>query len=460
MIRPSIADLKLYQLALTILGRRLLSSPKGIGIPIKVLQKPAVPSFKFPLELRPFHQQNIIQTSSKSFQDMADGPNSPIVRVQGPREDKIYGHEQQLLAQLRDIPKDTQVLRIDEDAPSDIEWSLLGAHFTSVKDLDINTGYNEDLNDEKMPLHWPLERLLISSACGEVVRSPFVLEGKVKHLILLLTSGLRFEGPTSDELSHANKEAIARGDEESQYITVREGTPEERKIEIVSIPELAHAWMKEKYTSQDTVSHPATPIPDHINLETLEILENDAIDTFSRMAIALPHLINNLKTLNIRSTNGCDFHFTTEETFREILPQLTGLQTLVLTVGEVFEDEQFLPLLYKHFPPNLSTLRFRVPVSLSKSEHWKEWVEAFTNPEYLRNLKKLSFVMDLDYQQGKYDRKEIVTAQEEQLRDAKTACNQLCAGAEERGITLEPFYDQWSKTSVLFHQVDDRGNRL
>jgi hypothetical protein len=391
---------------------------------------------------------------------MADGPNKFTIRVQGPRNEEQDDHRQQLLAQLRNIPKDAQVLRIEEDPPSDVEWSLLGAHFSSVKDLDISTGFNEDLNDERMPLHWPLERLLISSACGEVFRSPFVLEGKVKHLILLLTSGLRFEGPTSAELCRANTEAIARGDAKEEYMTVHKGTPKERKIAIVSIPALAFDWMKEKYTSQDNVSHPVRPTPDQINLETLEILENDAIDAFTRMTLALPHLVQNLKTLNIRSSSGFDFNLTNEEMFHQIFPQLDGLETLVFTVGEVFKNEQFLPLLYKTFPPNLSTLRIRGPVSLSKSEHWKEWVNSFASPAFLPNLEKLSFVLDLDYEQGDSRRKKNVTAQEEQLREAKAACNQLCAGAEKRGITIEPFHDEWSEYSKNLKQVDDRWDRL
>lgn len=339
-----------------------------------------------------------------------------------------------------------------------MEWSLLGAHFSSVKDLDISTGFNEDLNDERMPLHWPLERLLISSACGEVFRSPFVLEGKVKHLILLLTSGLRFEGPTSAELCRANTEAIARGDAKEEYMTVHKGTSEERKIAIVSIPALAFDWMKEKYESGQ--SHPVRPTPDQINLETLEILEHDTIDAFIRMTLALPHLVQNLKTLNIRSSNGFDFNFTNEEMFHQIFPQLDGLETLVFTAGEVFKNEQFLPLLYKTFPSNLSTLRIRGPVSLSKSEHWKEWVQSFADPAFLPNLKKLSFVLDLDYEQGDSHRKKNVTAQEEELREAKAACNQLCAGAEKRDITIEPLHDEWSEYSKNLSQVDDRWDRL
>lgn len=96
----------------------------------------------------------------------------------------------------------------------------MSEHFNGVQNLEMNTDFNEELNDGKIPVHWPVERLLISSACAEGFCSPFVLEGRVKHLILLLTSGLRFEGPTTANLCRANKEAIARGETEAEYLTL------------------------------------------------------------------------------------------------------------------------------------------------------------------------------------------------------------------------------------------------
>lgn len=103
----------------------------------------------------------------------------PKVIVKGPHKEKESEHKQQLLSQLENIPKETQTLLVDEDTPSDTEWALLGEHFNNLNDLKVNTGFNEELNDEKMPLEWPLKRLEISSASGELIRSPFVLEGKV-----------------------------------------------------------------------------------------------------------------------------------------------------------------------------------------------------------------------------------------------------------------------------------------
>lgn len=425
------------------------------------------------------------------------------LKVRGPHEAHEADHTGHLLSQLAKIPRDIKFLRIEEETPSDIEWDLMGGHFTSIKNLEMDTGFPEDLNDEKMPLHWPLERFLVSSACGEVLRSPFVIEGKVKHLVLLLTSGLRFEGPTSKELTRANEEAISRGEKEGRYITVREGTPEEKKIEVINISELALEWMREKYgklgqqleeeernriaaittttTTTTTSSHdeqkeeqplPLLPKKVSANITKLEILENDAIDAFNRMTLALPHLVENLSTLNIRSTHGLDFHFTPEDLFACLLPQLTDLKTLVLSVGEVFKSDTFLPTLYKHFPPNISTLRFRGPVSLARSEEWKEWMEKFSSEEFLPGLRRLSFVLDMDYEdrnkvkgESKEDSiwgtgRKLVKPSNEMLREAQEACKLLYAAVERRGVVVEPFHDEWAAHAKIFDQVDERWMKL
>lgn len=244
---------------------------------------------------------------------------------------------------------------------------------------------------------------------------------------------MRFEGPTLREILQANREVIPRDEDPAKFILGR--------------------------TSEGASPHLEAPIPETINLETLEVLENDALDTFSRMAIALPHIVDNLKTLILRSTNPYDLLVTAEQMFRKILLQFTSLKTFVFTVGDFFEEADFLSLLYLHFPPNISTLRFRGPVSLAKSEHWMKWVEAFANPEYLPNLKKLSFVLDLadDYGGGV---RMWRRANERELRDAKVACKQLFDRLESRKIVVEAFCDEWAVQTVYFHNVDERWEQI
>ncbi|KOC18029.1 hypothetical protein AFLA70_141g002521 [Aspergillus flavus AF70] len=385
-------------------------------------------------------------------------PHHHVVKIEGAREDS-ENHGEDLISQLKSIPSDITALRIEEDAPSDKEWAILGSHFTDIQSLELESGFNEDLNDKELPLHWPLKRCQISSACGEVTRTPHIRQGRVSHLILLLTSGIRFEGPTSSELSKAHSQAIARGEEKADFITVKEGTPEERQIQITSIPELASKWMINKYEGKEHQLEEDNHPPRTINLRTLEILENDAIDTFCRMTLALPHLIENLTTLNLRSTHCLDFHFLHESMVQQFLPQLTGLETLKLSVGEVFTDESRLHTLYKWLPPNISTLRFRGPASLTKSTEWNNWVQAFAERDFLPNLKRLSFVLDLDYEPSDSSfgrKKNLKTIPEHTLHEARAACEPLYEAARNRGIVIERLYDEWSDECQILRQVDDR----
>ncbi|KAE8401083.1 hypothetical protein BDV37DRAFT_189174 [Aspergillus pseudonomiae] len=386
-------------------------------------------------------------------------PHHHVVKIEGASEDS-ENHGEDLITQLKSIPSDITALRIEEETPSDKEWAILGSHFTNIQSLELESGYNEELNDKELPLHWPLKRCKILSACGEVTQTPHIRQGRMSHLILFLTSALRFEGPTSKELSKAHSQAIARGEEKAHYITVREGTPEEKKIEVTWIPELAGKWMNNKYKGKEELQlEEDNRQPPTINLRILEILENDAIDTFCRMALALPHLIENLTTLNLRSTHCLDFQFLHESMIQQLLPQLSRLETLKLSIGEVFTDESRLPTLYKWLPPNISTLRFRGPASLTKSTEWNNWVQAFAERDFLPNLKQLSFVLDLEYESSdsSFGRlKKLKEIPEHTLHEARAACEPLYEAARNRGIVIERLYDEWSDECEILRQVDDR----
>jgi hypothetical protein len=258
---------------------------------------------------------------------------------------------------------------------------------------------------------------------------------------------------------------------------VHEGTPEERKIEVTMVPELVLQHMTEKNAKEtadfahqernwtppslsDSQDGKFLPTEVTVHMTKLEILENDAMDTLSRMTLALPHVVTAVSTLNIRSTRGLDFNFTAEELFIQLLPQFILLKTLVFSVGDVFNDPTILPTLYKTFPPGLSALRFRGPVSLARSDKWEEWVGSFESPDFLPDLRRLSFVLDLDYEprpdgilEGS---NELVKPSDEMLREAHTACKRIWAVAEARGIVVQPFRDAWAGKTGLFQQVDER----
>lgn len=140
-------------------------------------------------------------------------PHSPvIVRIHGSETESELDPKAYLEEQLKSIPKDTKYLRIDDNTPSNEEWVLLGSHFTSVENLELDSGFHETLNDKHIPAQWPLKRLELLSACGELVRSPFVRQGRVGRLSLLLTAGLHFMGPSTNDLLRAHQEEVKHGE--------------------------------------------------------------------------------------------------------------------------------------------------------------------------------------------------------------------------------------------------------
>ncbi|KAJ5537562.1 hypothetical protein N7494_007041 [Penicillium frequentans] len=355
-----------------------------------------------------------------------------VVMVKGPHTDDP-NLEKHLQQQLKSISKNVTRLLIDEDTPSDAEWALLGAHFNNVEDLELESGFNEQLNDKNIPFHWPLKRLALSSACGDLVQSLFIRQGMVHHLKLNFTCNLRFEGPTSDELRKAHREAIDRGEKEVEYLG------KDSQIQVTYLPQMVCEHMSKVYSSPERKLDPENEPPvGPINLQSLEIFENDALDTLCRMYGALPHLVYNLHTLRLRSTTGLDFGLVGEETFRQLLPGLDNLKVLNLTVGDIFDNPLYLPTLYNALPPNLTTLYLRGPASLTKSEHWADWLRAFESSNFLPHLQHLAFVLDLHYPEEKtgWGRKET-EAPLDLLEYARRECQPLYDSARRRGIHLE-----------------------
>lgn len=386
-------------------------------------------------------------------------PHSPvIVKLQRHENDPEPEHQSQLKEQLQSIPKDTKYLRLDDETPSDKEWSLVANHFSSVDNLELESGFSEMLNDRPIPEHWPLKRLELRSACGEVVQTPFIREGRVPHLSLLLTSGLRFTGPTTNELPKEHKKDVERGEVKAEHIIHDEGTPEEKKIEVIHVPEIVSRHMNKCSDKELELKLGQGHLFEQTNMRTLEIFENDAIDTFSRMAHALPHVVDNLQTLRIRSTAGLDFVYVGEEAFRHILPELKNLKTLNLTVGNVFQDPEYLPTLHKILPPNLTTLFFRGPTSLCQSSHWSDWVRAFESKDFLPHLQRLSFVLDIHHTEEKngWGYGKVIPAPAGNLYQGRVACETIYGIARRRGVSIEHMPPEPEAENRLFEPVDDR----
>lgn len=412
-----------------------------------------------------------------------------------PKESKISPNS--LESQLSKIPRDTATLTVMDDTPTDAEWSQLSKHFTSIKDLTLDSGFDEDLNDN-IPLQWPLQRLTFINACGERVQTPWVLEAKVKHLRLAFAMELRFGGPSSNELVKAQKERVERGEE--QEIKTSNG------ITITFLPELAKTWFRDEYERRRKSNDEGCD--ESSSLETLEILENDVHDVLLRMGVSAPRVFSSLKTLHLRATNACDFYYC-EDVLIQVLPQVQTLETLDLTLGLEYSDPTNLTELHKHLPPSLRTLRFRSTAELAKSETWPEWVRSFEDPKFLPQLERLSFLLDLhpkDSRQLEMQRKKHRKAQEaesenqespsapgcevesqtnpanieyaqasegqkqtpgktykvgtDDLRRAKRACEEIWKAAGTRNIAVEAFVDDFPSHFPYQRPPDDRWEGL
>ncbi|KAF9068153.1 hypothetical protein BDP27DRAFT_1392835 [Rhodocollybia butyracea] len=344
-------------------------------------------------------------------------------------------------------PASTTHLDLDKDIPSDTNWNLLSSHFTSVTHLLMESGYNEKIGDEGIPLHWPLQKLTISSACGDVCTSPWIIEGRVRHLVFNYTAGLRFEGPKTDELVRTHKTAIANGEKEG----AKSGG-----LTIVYVPDLVNDWMREKYADlKEDESNDKQVEAGIINnqLRTLEIIHNDAQDTLFRYILAKPSLIDPVETLNVVAGSPHDLDMAPGNFLGEVLTQLTALKTL-------------LPSLVRLLPPNLEVLRFRSSVSLAgKPESFDEWVKAFGDPQFLPNLKSLSFVLDLEDGETQSTAEVSTSLPEPKVSDAvlaqaKGACERLWRAVEFRGVVVEPFGASWSKDFTGILPVDERWEKL
>lgn len=412
--------------------------------------------------------------------------------------------------QLAPTSPHTTHLTLAEDTPSDAAWPLLAAHFTNVTHLHLDSGWDESLNDTAIPTHWPLRKLTLSSACGEVCRSPWIVgkdahgHGGVAHLVLNYTAGLRFEGPTTRELvdADAGKSQTKLGESE---------------IGITWVPGLVAEWMREKHGQKAADDDDVDDVDDEeeSNLRTLELIHNDAHDTLLRLALARPRRLPLLETLSLVAPSRNDFALAGDALLECLLPQLERLRVLVLVLADVYPDRQRLPGLWRVFPPGLQVLRLRTSVALAgREEVVGEWVGAFGDPAFLPELRVLSCVWDMEdgevwrregrggkgedlegegekggKEEGEEEEKEDESADGEKERSetvnevsvappstakpppkvsdevlarAKRACERLYRAAEARGVKVEPFEGAWTEdfTSLGRFTVDERWERL
>ncbi|KAL1633892.1 hypothetical protein SLS58_010881 [Diplodia intermedia] len=297
-----------------------------------------------------------------------------------------------LQPQLDNAPRHVEKLYLAKDIPTNDHWVLLSNHFTSVKDLHLDSGWNERLNDRDIPLHWPLEKITISSACRETCKSPWILEGRVPHLVLNHTSGLRFEGPTDKELVQPKLQAL-QGNPPRRLPPSRIPRLARHHSPPISASDLVDERKRNKHANG--TDNASDKKPDS-QLKTLEIAHNDVLDTLHNYNVARPCLLASVQTLSLVASGDNDMNVCDERILESVLPRLTRLTTLVLVLGDNFADRDQLPALFRSLPPNLETLRLQSSVSLARDAVVDEWIDAFENPAFLPRLKSLSIALDLD----------------------------------------------------------------
>jgi hypothetical protein len=394
---------------------------------------------------------------------------------------------------LEKIDPRTEILHIVGDAPRNQEWEILAHHFTSVRFLKIATGWEENWNDGKFPLNWPLELLVIADSVGERITTPAIMEGRIPSLVLLFTAGLRFEGPVTEELMKnaeqldfyprkEKEDAETRAETERSDSTPSEadGTPssisepaaeaenpepqaakseaEPDGIKVYSVPYEWSKWINNHYEGKAIVFSPepgdASPPS---SMRDLQILGNDALQMLSYVALAKFHLLSSLESLTVYSHDHNDLLHIPHNIPLLFLPLLDNLTTFKLTLGgamyaklaKLADNE---PFLHVFLPPNVEVLRCRGPVSMAP--HLEEFAAAFEYEEFLPRLKKISFVLDLPDKSSDFQREPSL----EQLRAAHKACRRvLDAAATKRGAVEEAFREPWVEEHAgLFFEVDNR----
>jgi hypothetical protein len=131
-------------------------------------------------------------------------------------------------------------------------------------------------------------------------------------------------------------------------------------------------------------------------LENLTIIDNDAMDHFVKMA-EQTCLARELRSLRIRSTNGCDRYNWDLRDANAPLSRLANLARLELEIdpktGPDDEDaRQFFDALPASLPPNLEVLWFRGPAWLAT--RLAPWEACVADPGWLPNLKEVRFRLD------------------------------------------------------------------
>ncbi|EAQ85637.1 predicted protein [Chaetomium globosum CBS 148.51] len=371
------------------------------------------------------------------------------------------------------IDRETDILHITGDVPTNDEREALGQHFTKVRFLKVATGLNEDWIDAKFPLNWPLDLLIIADAAGERITTPAILEGRINHLTFLYAHGLRFEGPLTKDLMKDAKpmRTIPAGQLQFPFDVEVYSAPAEWSKRLGKKYELESGEREEEDDEHEKEGDEDEEEGDEENAEDtlfslervddppscikyLDILGNDVLEMLTYMALAKFHLLASLESLIIYSSN-TDLPIV-PYFFLEFLGNLVHLKHVKLTLesevyAKIFESTRPYPFIHLIHPPSIETLWLRGPVSAASE--MDEFAADLANPTFLPNLKLLSLVLDLPDASSEHPQQ----ASPEQLREARVACKKVLDVAAARGIAVEPFEEPWAVIyPTLFIDIDTR----
>ncbi len=363
---------------------------------------------------------------------------------------------------LAQVDSKAEILHLVGAVPSNGQWEALGRHFTSVRFLNIGAGWDEDWNDGKFPLHWPLELLFISDSGGERITTPAIMDGRITHLILFYACEMRSEGPVTKELMRDAEQLHfiphKRMAPDSEAETAKSEGERPTGVHVFSVPHELHRWVYDKYAGRKIVLSTDGKSDPPSAMKSLQILGNDALQMLTFMALAKFHLVGSLESLTLDSQSKTDLLHVPPGLFLAVLPGLLGLQHLKLTLGShvyaaLLNAAEGQPFLHTAVPANIETLHFRGPVSMAA--HLDEFAAAVGSDDFLPKLKRISFVLD---QSDNVRASNSPTEPSlEQLRTAHIACKKVWDAAAERGIAVEELWEPWVEEHAgLFKAVDNR----
>ncbi|KAK4034291.1 hypothetical protein C8A01DRAFT_18881 [Parachaetomium inaequale] len=393
-----------------------------------------------------------------------------MTKIKGPGSERVDATDS-LQAVIAEVDPKTEILHITGDVPTNDEWEALGQHFTGVRFLNVATGWDENWIDDKFPLNWPIELLIIADAISERISTPAIMEGRIKHLILFFTCGLRFEGPSVKELikdaeviftiprkKAPDAETQAEGAlSEGAVSQAEENQPADSDSATKSAPE-SDVIKVTSYADRDITFSPDRGDAPPSEMKTLEILGNDALEMLTYIALAKFHLLTSLESLTLLSSHGNDLRHVPATLFPCFLPALDELKHFKLTLGSDVHAKILdvilgnKPYLHMILPPNIETLRFRGPVSMTS--HMDTLAAAFADDAaFLPRLKRISLLLDLPEKASEHPKE----ASLEQLRAAHAACKRVLDAAAGRGVVVEAFKEPWvEEHEGLFRAVDNR----